>query len=222
MDETRSAKVSRNRNPARRRTSTIRPPTSPPEGTPPPMTGERPGSLASAGSRGPSTPEPATQGGAGKWVLRCFSIIAAAVIGFLLWKRSGEHKAARPKTTHDLAQNHVIFTRIPAPPARRKTRLSCRAISRLSTRPRSFARTNGYLKAWYVDIGAKVTEGQVLADIEAPDVDAQLRQTSASLSPGEVEPGNREPQLRASERSSCEEGRRASRSSTRTARTSTR
>ncbi|MGB8352441.1 MAG: efflux RND transporter periplasmic adaptor subunit [Chthoniobacteraceae bacterium] len=44
-----------------------------------------------------------------------------------------------------------------------------------------FARTNGYIKAWYTDIGAKVTEGQLIAEIEAPDVDAQLRQTVANL-----------------------------------------
>lgn len=45
-----------------------------------------------------------------------------------------------------------------------------------------FARTNGYLKAWYTDIGATVKEGQLMAEIEAPDVDAQLRQTIANLS----------------------------------------
>ena len=44
-----------------------------------------------------------------------------------------------------------------------------------------FARTNGYLKSWSTDIGAKVTEGQIMAEIEAPDVDAQLRQANATL-----------------------------------------
>ena len=44
-----------------------------------------------------------------------------------------------------------------------------------------YARTNGYLKSWYTDIGAKVTEGQVMAEIEAPEVDAQLRQANATL-----------------------------------------
>jgi len=44
-----------------------------------------------------------------------------------------------------------------------------------------YARTNGYVKAWYTDIGSKVTEGQLIAEIEAPDVDAQLRQTVANL-----------------------------------------
>src|SRR5580765_7212540 len=34
-----------------------------------------------------------------------------------------------------------------------------------------YARTNGYLRKWYVDIGARVKAGQVLADIDTPEVD---------------------------------------------------
>ena len=37
-----------------------------------------------------------------------------------------------------------------------------------------YARTNGYLKKWYVDIGARVKKGQLLAEIETPEVDQQL------------------------------------------------
>ena len=44
-----------------------------------------------------------------------------------------------------------------------------------------FARTNGYLKRWLVDIGDHVTEGQLLAEISAPDVDAELAQAQANL-----------------------------------------
>src|ERR1700733_5697243 len=44
-----------------------------------------------------------------------------------------------------------------------------------------YARTNGYLKHWYVDIGAHVKAGQLLADIETPEVDQQLRQSRADL-----------------------------------------
>jgi len=44
-----------------------------------------------------------------------------------------------------------------------------------------YARTNGYLKGWYVDIGAHVKAGQLLADIETPEVDQQLRQSRADL-----------------------------------------
>ena len=42
-----------------------------------------------------------------------------------------------------------------------------------------YARTSGYLKAWYADIGARVKKGQRLADIDAPEVDQQLQQARA-------------------------------------------
>jgi RND family efflux transporter MFP subunit len=44
-----------------------------------------------------------------------------------------------------------------------------------------YARTNGYLRRWYFDIGARVKAGQLLADIETPEVDQQLRQAQAEL-----------------------------------------
>jgi RND family efflux transporter MFP subunit len=45
-----------------------------------------------------------------------------------------------------------------------------------------YARTAGYLKQWTVDIGDRVKEGQLLAEISAPDVDDQLAQARANLS----------------------------------------
>lgn len=44
-----------------------------------------------------------------------------------------------------------------------------------------YARTSGYLKKWYFDIGARVKAGQLLADIESPEVDQQLSQARAQL-----------------------------------------
>jgi len=44
-----------------------------------------------------------------------------------------------------------------------------------------FARVNGYLKSWNVDIGARVKAGQVVAEIDAPDLDQQLLQARADL-----------------------------------------
>src|ERR1043166_3534916 len=44
-----------------------------------------------------------------------------------------------------------------------------------------FARTNGYVKSWHVDIGARVKKGQLLAEIETPEVDQQLQQAQADL-----------------------------------------
>jgi RND family efflux transporter MFP subunit len=44
-----------------------------------------------------------------------------------------------------------------------------------------YARTSGYLKSWHVDIGSRVKQGDVLAEIETPEVDRQLEQTRADL-----------------------------------------
>jgi len=44
-----------------------------------------------------------------------------------------------------------------------------------------YARTNGYLKKWYFDIGSRVQAGQLLAEIETPEVDQQLDQARADL-----------------------------------------
>ncbi len=44
-----------------------------------------------------------------------------------------------------------------------------------------WARASGYLKAWHADIGARVKRGQLLAEIEAPEVDQQLDQARAQL-----------------------------------------
>jgi RND family efflux transporter MFP subunit len=44
-----------------------------------------------------------------------------------------------------------------------------------------YARTSGYLKKWYVDIGGRVKAGQLLAEIETPEVDKQLDQARADL-----------------------------------------
>jgi RND family efflux transporter MFP subunit len=44
-----------------------------------------------------------------------------------------------------------------------------------------YARTSGYIKRWYVDIGTRVRQGQLLAVIETPEVDQQLQQARADL-----------------------------------------
>lgn len=44
-----------------------------------------------------------------------------------------------------------------------------------------YARTNGYLKMWYHDIGSRVNKGELLADIDTPEVDQQLDQAKADL-----------------------------------------
>ena len=49
-----------------------------------------------------------------------------------------------------------------------------------------YARTNGYLKRWYFDIGARVKQGQLLAEIETPEIDQQLEQARSDFETAEA------------------------------------
>lgn len=49
-----------------------------------------------------------------------------------------------------------------------------------------YARTNGYLKRWYTDIGTRVKAGQLLAEIETPEIDDQLKQARADRATAEA------------------------------------
>jgi multidrug efflux pump subunit AcrA (membrane-fusion protein) len=44
-----------------------------------------------------------------------------------------------------------------------------------------YSRTSGYLKKWYFDIGASVKQGQLLAEIDTPEIDRQVQQSRADL-----------------------------------------
>jgi RND family efflux transporter MFP subunit len=88
-------------------------------------------------------------------------------------------KAALLKETHDLAIPTVSVIH-PKLGALQTEIVLPGNIQAFSNSP-IYARTNGYLKKWYVDIGARVKAGQLLAEIETPEVDQQLDQARADL-----------------------------------------
>src|SRR3954468_14909806 len=49
-----------------------------------------------------------------------------------------------------------------------------------------YARTNGYVRKWYVDLGGRVRAGQLLAEVDTPEVDQQLEQARADLATAEA------------------------------------
>jgi RND family efflux transporter MFP subunit len=53
-----------------------------------------------------------------------------------------------------------------------------------------YARTSGYLTHWYFDIGAKVKQGALLAEIASPEVDQQLSQAEADLNTAQANANN--------------------------------
>ncbi len=121
--------------------------------------------------------QPAARGLGGKVVIGV--LVAAAVVGILLLQRSRAH-AQLSTATLELAVT-TVSTTMPKPGPGETEIVLPGNLTAYSEAP-IYARTNGYVKAWHTDIGAKVKEGDVMADLEAPDVDAQFRQANAALS----------------------------------------
>jgi len=109
-------------------------------------------------------------------------LIAALVLLFVvvngIWSRNSN--SARLK---ELADSEAIPTVAVITPQIAANRSSLDLPGRLEAYSRApiYARVSGFLKAWYVDIGAPVKPGQLLAEIEAPDLDQQLMQAQAAL-----------------------------------------
>ena len=86
--------------------------------------------------------------------------------------------ALRQKTTREATQ--TVVTVAPTRSALGEELVLPGAVQAYSEAP-IYARTNGYLKSWLVDIGTPVKKGQLLAEIDTPEVDQQLAQAIADL-----------------------------------------
>ncbi|PYV55369.1 MAG: efflux transporter periplasmic adaptor subunit [Acidobacteria bacterium] len=111
-------------------------------------------------------------------------LIAAAVVGFS--SRFGERHALA-KETEELAVPNVVVIQPKVEPAQQELVLPS-SLQAFTESP-IYARTTGYLAHWYKDIGSKVTKGQLLADIETPEVDQELSQARAVRSQAEAQLG---------------------------------
>ena len=103
--------------------------------------------------------------------------IAAVVIAGIL-PRLKARDAVREET-NDLAVPSVMVAHPRSSPASQEIVLPANIQPYISAP--IFARTNGYLKSWFFDIGSRVKQGQLLAEIATPEIDAQLRQAQADL-----------------------------------------
>jgi len=114
----------------------------------------------------------------GIWVAVIVLIIVAAVViaGIVPRLRA---KAALKVETRDLAIPNVSIVQ-PKQGAPHQELVLPGNMQAFTDAP-IYARTNGYLKKWYVDIGAHVKAGQLLAEIDTPEVDQQLQQARANL-----------------------------------------
>ncbi|MBS0223002.1 MAG: efflux RND transporter periplasmic adaptor subunit [Proteobacteria bacterium] len=106
------------------------------------------------------------------------ALIAVLVVGNGIWERNSS--AARLKEATE-AQAAPTVALIAPSTNTNKSFLDLPGRLEAYSRAPIYARVSGFLKAWYVDIGSPVTEGQLLAEIEAPDLDQQLIQAKGAL-----------------------------------------
>jgi RND family efflux transporter MFP subunit len=105
-------------------------------------------------------------------------IVLVVVGGLLLLQRRAQFKALA-ENTETMAVPTVAIIH-PAPQAGDEDLVLPSTLQAYVESP-IFARTNGYLRKWYHDIGSHVEKGELLADIETPEVDQQLQQARADL-----------------------------------------
>ena len=137
--------------------------------------------LSSAtGSPQPAPASPVKHGGL--VFLVALLIVAGIVVGGVLPRVKA--RAALKSATNDLAipTVSVAHPQLGAP----QTEIVLPGNIQAFTDSPIYARTNGYLKKWYVDIGARVKANQLLAEIETPEVDQELDQARADLNTAEA------------------------------------
>ena len=122
--------------------------------------------------------------GAGKrsrkaWVVLALAVIAvAALLISGIWSRVKARTALNTETAQAALTSVSVVSPKQTAPANEI--ILPGNVQPFITSP-IYARTNGYLKKWYFDIGAHVKQGQLLAVIETPEVDQQLQQARSNL-----------------------------------------
>jgi RND family efflux transporter MFP subunit len=118
------------------------------------------------------------KGSRGVWVLLLVVFALAIAIYSGLHGRRGADAALKRATQEAAVPTVAVIYPSASSPS---DELVLPGTARAFTDAPIYARANGYLKKWYADIGARVTQGQVLAEIETPELDQQLRQARADL-----------------------------------------
>ena len=111
------------------------------------------------------------------WAVLALAIVAAVVISGLYSRAKSE--AALRQDTAILAVTSVSVVH-PERAAPQQEIVIPAEVQPFIDAP-IYARTNGYLQKWYFDIGAHVRKGQLLAEIDTPEVDQELQQARADL-----------------------------------------
>jgi RND family efflux transporter MFP subunit len=105
-------------------------------------------------------------------------LVVVLVVASGLWNRNASEAKLKEWTD---AQAVPVVSVVQPTNSANKSSLDLPGRLEAYTRAPIYARVGGFLKTWHVDIGATVKAGQLLAEIEAPDLDQQLLQAKAAL-----------------------------------------
>lgn len=129
----------------------------------------------------PENEAPRTLGGAWRGLLLVV-LVGGVILAYLIFSGLTQRAHANTALEHETIANSVPTVAVVAPqmtPGEDEVILPGNMQAFIDTP--IWARASGYLTAWYVDIGARVKQGQLLARIEAPEVDQQLQQARDQL-----------------------------------------
>jgi RND family efflux transporter MFP subunit len=130
----------------------------------------------------PSPPKPPEDkkktGGKGKLFLTVLIIVAAGIAAIGIADRIADESALKSET-RKAAVASVVVMKAAEGPADEEVVLPGN-VEAWHEAP-IYARTSGYLKSWSTDIGTPVKAGDLIAEIDTPEVDAQYRQAQADL-----------------------------------------
>jgi len=114
------------------------------------------------------------------WLYTIPAILLALFAGLAYW-RVQERNRVRAELIPAVAQSEQVPVAVMHPSRSNASReLTIPGDVQAYVETPIYARTDGYLKRWYVDIGGRVKEGQLLATIDTPEIDQQLKQAEAA------------------------------------------
>jgi RND family efflux transporter MFP subunit len=113
-----------------------------------------------------------------KWIGIIALMVAAGLAGYGIMSRRDQVRTLQKWTDAQAIQSVTVTT--PRPATEMQHVVLPGTLDAWYEAP-IYARVNGYLQNWYTDIGARVTQNQVLGTIDTPELDQQLQQAKANL-----------------------------------------
>jgi multidrug efflux pump subunit AcrA (membrane-fusion protein) len=134
-----------------------------------------------AARRAPTPPLKKTKKGGGGWAWLFLFILAAALaaaVGFVFLRKQNSEASLR-STTDQMATPTVLVVHPTQGDAQVHLVLPGTVYALIESSV--YAQVSGYIKAWHYDIGAQVRQGDLLAEIDTPVTDQQLKQAAESV-----------------------------------------